>query len=285
MTNTSPLFQYLFSLSGKSALITGASGGIGQVLAVALAEAGAAIGVHGRDLTRIKQCCALVEEVGGQAVPLAVDLYEVEDCHKLVAQAHDALGRLDILINCAATNRRKPIAEVTQDDFDTIMAVNLRSVYFLSQAAYPIMRDQGGGKIIHIGSINILYGLDTVSIYGLTKGGLAQLTKVMAVEWAQDNIQVNCVTPGYFLTALSRPLWQDDQKARWFRNRLPVRRPGKPEELVGITLLLASEASSYITGQNIIVDGGFLAGGSWHRDETWSDESLPAPLRKESWFT
>jgi NAD(P)-dependent dehydrogenase (short-subunit alcohol dehydrogenase family) len=202
----------------------------------------------------------------------------------LVTKAQEALGRLDVLINCAATNRRKPITEVTQDDFDTIVAINLRSVYFLSQAAYPLMRQQGGGKIIHIGSINIFYGLDTVSVYGVTKGGMGQLTKVMAVEWAQDNVQVNCVTPGYFLTPLSRPLWEDDQKANWFRSRLPTRRPGQPEELVGVTLLLASEASSYITGQNIVVDGGFLAGGSWHRDETWSDESLPASLRKENWF-
>jgi NAD(P)-dependent dehydrogenase (short-subunit alcohol dehydrogenase family) len=194
------------------------------------------------------------------------------------------LGRLDVLINCAATNRRKSITDVTRDDFDFIIAVNLRSVYFLSQAAYPIMRDQGGGKIIHIGSINIFYGLDTVSVYGVTKGGMAQLTKVMAVEWALDNIQVNCVTPGYFLTPLSKPLWEDDQKARWFRNRLPVRRPGLPEELIGVTLLLASAGSSYITGQNIVVDGGFSAGGSWHRDESWSDETLPDSFRKESWF-
>ncbi|MFC1975987.1 SDR family NAD(P)-dependent oxidoreductase [Chloroflexota bacterium] len=285
MTNAPSLLERLFSLRGKSVFLTGASGGIGRVLAVALAEAGAAIGVHGRDVERINETCALVEGVGGRAAPLAGDLSKVENCRNLVAQAHEVLGRLDILINCAATNRRKPIVEATQDDFDAVMAVNLRSVYFLSQAAYPLMRAQGGGKIIHIGSINIFYSLDTVSLYGLTKGGMAQLTKVMAVEWAQDNIQINCVTPGYFLTPLSRPLWEDDEKARWFRNRLPLRRPGKPEELVGTVLLLASEASSYINGQNIVVDGGFLAGGSWNRDETWSDETLPGPLKRESWFT
>ena len=254
------------------------------MLAVALAEAGAAVGVHGRDPDKIKKTCTLVEKAGGRAVPLKADLGVVEECRNLVAQAHEALERLDILINCAATNRRKPIAEVTQDDFDAILAVNLRSIYFLSQAAYGLMRAQGGGKIIHIGSINIFYGLDTVSVYGATKGGVAQLTKVMAVEWAADNIQVNCITPGFFLTPLSRPLWEDDQKAHWFRNRLPTRRPGKPEELIGVTLLLASEASSYVTGQNIVVDGGFMAGGSWLRDETWTDKSLPDVLRKESWF-
>jgi NAD(P)-dependent dehydrogenase (short-subunit alcohol dehydrogenase family) len=132
--------------------------------------------------------------------------------------------------------------------------------------------------------MNIFYGLDTVSVYGVTKGGLGQLTKVMAVEWAEDNIQVNCVTPGFFLTPLSRPLWEDEQKARWFRNRLPTRRPGLPEELVGIVLLLAGNASSYVTGQNLVVDGGFLAGGSWSRDESWTDEDLPIPMQKASWF-
>jgi NAD(P)-dependent dehydrogenase (short-subunit alcohol dehydrogenase family) len=107
----------------------------------------------------------------------------------------------------------------------------------------------------------------------------------MAVEWALDNIQVNCITPGYVLTPLSRPLWADDQKSQWFRNRIPLRRPGLPEELVGLALLLASDASNYITGQNIIFDGGFSAGGSWHHDETWTDEDLPRPLRKQSWFS
>ncbi len=284
MINGYALFERLFSLEGKSVLLTGASGGIGRVLAVALAEAGAAVGVHGRDQARVYETCALVEEVGGQAAPLITDLQTVENCRKLVSRANEALGRLDILINCAATNRRKPIAEVTEDDFDTIVAVNLRSVYFLSQAAYPLMQAQGGGKIINIGSMNIFYGLDTVSVYGLTKGGVAQLTKAMAVEWAADNVQVNCVTPGFFLTPLSKPLWEDQQKARWFRNRLPTRRPGLPEELVGVILLLASNASSYITGQNIVVDGGFMAGGSWTRDQSWSDETLPPPLRKENWF-
>jgi NAD(P)-dependent dehydrogenase (short-subunit alcohol dehydrogenase family) len=256
----------LFSLEAKAVLLTGASGGIGRSLACGLAQAGAMIAAHGRDQKKLEETCTDIEKIGGRAVPLTAELSDVERCRKLVKDVHRALGRLDVLINCAATNRRKPISEVTPDDFDTIVAVNLRSIYFLSQAAYPIMRDQGGGKIIHIGSINIFYGLDTVSVYGLTKGGLAQLTKVMAVEWAEDNIQVNCVTPGVFLTPLSKPLWDDPDKAKWFVNRIPARRPGDPDELVGITILLASDGSSYISGQNVVVDGGFLAGGSWIKD-------------------
>ena len=267
MTDRIPLLQRLFSLEGKSALITGSSSGIGQELAVALAEAGAVVGVNGRNQERVKQTCSMIVELGGKAEAWVTDLQEVEDCQKLIADAHKALGRLDILINCAATNRRKPITDVTQDDFDTIVAINLRSIYFLSQAVHPIMRSQGGGKIITIGSINNYYGLDTVSVYGLTKGGVTQLTKVMAVEWADDNIQVNCITPGFFATPLTKNLLSDEKKAKWLCNRIPVRRPGNPKELVGAAILLSSGASSYITGTSITVDGGFLAGGSWNRDE------------------
>jgi NAD(P)-dependent dehydrogenase (short-subunit alcohol dehydrogenase family) len=129
------------------------------------------------------------------------------------------------------------------------------------------MSAQGGGKIIHIASINVFYALDTVSVYGLTKGAVAQLTKVQAVEWAPDNIQVNCITPGFVRTPLAKPVWDDPKKASWLRARIPLRRPAEPEELAGLALLLASRASDYITGQNIVFDGGFMAGGSWTRDE------------------
>jgi len=264
--SVSPL-ERLFSLEGKAAPVTGAAGGIGRVLAAALAEAGAAIGLHDLTPAQLEEPRRQVEAAGGQAVTLTADLSDVEACRRLIAEAHAALGRLDILVNCAATNRRKPIEAVTQDDFDAIVAVNIRSIYFLSQAAQPVMQAQGGGKIINIGSINIFYGLDTVSVYGLTKGAMAQATKVMAIEWAADNIQVNCLAPGFMMTPLSKPVWEDEGRARWMRSRIPARRPGRPDELVGTVLLLASNASSYLTGQTIVVDGGFLAGGSWAQDE------------------
>ena len=267
MNGSGSLFQRLFSLEGKAALITGATGGIGNVLAAAFAEAGAIVGVHGRDRAKTEQTCHEVEAAGGRAVPLVADLGDVEACRELINKANAEMGRLDILINNAATNRRKPIKDVTPEDFDVLTSVNLRSVYFLSQAAQPIMRELGGGKIVHIGSINIFFGLDTVSVYGMTKGAVAQLTKIMAVEWAKDNIQVNCVTPGFVETPLSKPIWADDYKANWLRERIAVHRAGEPEELIGIILLLSSAASSYITGQNIVVDGGFLAGGSWEAGE------------------
>jgi 2-deoxy-D-gluconate 3-dehydrogenase len=262
-----PILQRLFSLEGKVALITGASGGIGRVLAVTLAEAGAQIAVHGQDEARVQETCQLVREAGGKAVPLLANLYEVAACRKLVADTKSALGGLDILINNAATNRRKPIVEVTEEDFDFIVGVDLRSIFFLSQAAHPLLQERGGGKIIHISSINVHFALGTVSVYGASKGGVTQMTKAMAVEWAKDNIQVNSIIPGFIYTPLSRPIWADEYKANWIRSRIPLRRPAQPEELVGATLLLASPASTYITGQSIIVDGGFLAGGSWMPDQ------------------
>jgi gluconate 5-dehydrogenase len=262
-----PLFDRLFSLRHQTALITGAAGGIGQVLATALAEAGATVALHDLTADRLAATQRSIAEAGGQAFAFAADLQEVAQCRQLIAEVDARLGRLDILVNCAAMNRRKPIAAVSPEDFDTIVAVNLRSIYFLSQAAQPLMQRQGGGKIIHIGSINSFYGLDTVSVYGLTKGALTQLTRVQAVEWARDNIQVNGIAPGFMDTPLSKPVWADKHRAAWLRSRIPVHRPGQPEELVGLLLLLAGPASSYISGQTFVVDGGFLAGGSWAEGE------------------
>ena len=266
MSNGTPLLQRLFSLEGKAVLITGASGGIGGAFATAFAEAGAVVGVHGRDEARIMATCREVEAVGGRAVPLVADLGSVPACRALIHEACEKMGRLDVLINNAATNRRKPIEAVSEDDYEFVVTTNQRAPYFLSQAAHAPMKAAGGGKIVHIASINVFYALDTVSVYGMTKGAIAQLTKIQAVEWAPDNIQVNCITPGYVRTPLSKPIWDDPRKASWLRARIPQRRPAEPDELVGLALLLSSPASSYITGQNIVVDGGVLAGGSWDRD-------------------
>ncbi|MBP7964924.1 MAG: glucose 1-dehydrogenase [Caldilineaceae bacterium] len=272
MDQSYPILNRLFSLEGKTALVTGAAGGIGGVLAVSLAQAGATVAVHARSLAAAQQAAddVAAQVPDAQVVPVAGDLASVEECRRMVAETVAASGRLDILINNAATNRRGPIAEVSEDDFDAISAVNTKAVYFLSQSAYPHMKAQGGGKIIHIGSANAFFALDTVSVYGLTKGAVAQMTKAMAIEWAPDNIQVNCVSPGFMMTPLSKPIWEDENRAKWFRTRIPQRRPGLPEELVGAILLLACPASSYITGQTLIVDGGFEAGGSWLRDPAYA---------------
>ncbi len=256
-----------FSLEGKVALLTGAGGGIGYALARALAGAGASVALHARTKAKLQKLAADIERDGGKTVSLTAELGNVEAARRLVEEAHAAFGGLDILVNCAATNRRKPIAQVTEQDWDEIMAVDLKSLYFMSQAAYRYMKAQRSGKIIHIGSLNSSYALGTVSVYGAAKGAVAQTTKVMAVEWAKDNIQVNCVIPGFVATPLSKPLWEDAYKAEWMRSRIPLRRPARPEEIAGAVLLLAAPASSYITGTTIVVDGGVLAGGWWEPDE------------------
>jgi gluconate 5-dehydrogenase len=268
MTNMTSIFDRYFSLHGKTALVTGASGGIGRAFSLALAGAGAVVAIHGRAEDRLEETRRRIEEAGGRCVPLIAELAEVEACRRLIQEAHEALGRLDVLVNNAGMNRRKPLSEFTQDDYDMIMAANLRSAFVLGQAAYPIMKAQGGGKIVHVGSITSSYGLGGVGVYGLSKSALAHLTKTMAVEWARDNIQVNCLAPGFIVTPLTETaLWGHEGRRSWLLERIPARRGGEPDDLVGCLLLLASPASNYLTGQLITVDGGFLAGGWWRDRE------------------
>lgn len=256
--------EALFSLTGKTALVTGASGGIGRALAVGLAGAGATVGLHGRSEVQLSETAAEIARNGGKSALLIADLKDREACAGLIGAAKSALGRLDILVNCAGMNRRKPIRSVSDDDFDTIVDVNLRAPFFLSQAAQPVMKAQGGGKIIHIGSLTCFVGLGHVSVYGVTKSALAQLTKTQAVEWAPDNIQVNCLAPGFIKTPLTDvSLWQKDHQREWMLSRTPAKRPGTPEDLIGATLFMAGAGSAFFTGQTITVDGGVLAGGSW----------------------
>jgi len=252
--------ERLFSPREKKALITGAGGGIGRTLARGLAGAGAAVAAHARSLDKAEELSSEINDSGGIAVALAAELSDPDAARRLVTDAHEALGGLDILINCAATNIREPIDAVSEEHWDRIMAVDLKSLYFMSQTAYRFMKPRRSGKIIHIGSINPFFALGGVSVYGAAKGGVTQLAKAMAVEWAKD-------VPGYIRTPLSKPIWEDAYKAEWLRSRIPVRRPAEPEELLGAVMLLAGPGSSYITGTTIVVDGGALAGGWWEPDE------------------
>jgi len=271
VTNMPPhspsILQRLFSLQGKAALVTGASGGLGSAIAEALAGAGASVGLSGTKTEKLDAIRAGVEAAGACAAVLPGRLDDIESCRSLVRQAREALGRLDILVNCAGINRRAALDAVTPEDFDAVLSLNLRSVFFLSQAAHPHLREAGGGKIVNIGSMASHLGLARIGVYGMAKSALAQLTKTMAVEWARDDIQVNCLCPGFFRTPLTREyFWGTPHRKRWLLERIPARRAGEPEELVGALLLLVSPASAYITGQVLSVDGGFLAGGSWEPD-------------------
>jgi NAD(P)-dependent dehydrogenase (short-subunit alcohol dehydrogenase family) len=266
VTGAATYLEQQFGLAGRSALVTGASGGIGRAFALALARAGAAVAIHGRSEARLDETGSLIEEAGGRSVPLTAELADVAACRSLATRAADALGGLDILVNAAGMNVRTPLAEVAAGDFEAIMAANLRSALILSQAVHPIFKRRGGGKIVHIGSVTSTYGLGGVGVYGMSKSALAHLTKTMAVEWARDDVQVNCLAPGFILTPLTEtPIWGDPERSRWLAARIPARRPGQPDELVTALLLLVSPGSSYLTGQTLFVDGGFTAGGWWEQ--------------------
>jgi NAD(P)-dependent dehydrogenase (short-subunit alcohol dehydrogenase family) len=255
------IVEKLFSLQGRVALITGAAGGIGRVLCEGMAGAGAAVALADIRAAAMEPVAVSIHAMGREAECFEVDLSSKNSIRKHVEDVMARFGRIDILVNCAGINQREPILEVAEETFERILAVNLRGVYQLSQAVASHMIRQGGGKIIHIGSLTNAMGLAGVSVYGATKAGVSQLAMSMAIEWARHNIQVNCIVPGFMRTELTTALWADETKAAWMRGRIAAERPGEPEELLGTAILLASPASSYITGQTWCVDGGVTAGG------------------------
>lgn len=253
----------LFSLAGKVALVTGASGGIGAALAEGMAAAGARVAVHGRSEPKLAGVRERILGNGGRAEMFTADLADLATHAPLVAAVQQTFGAIDILVNCAGFNRRQPIDAVTPEVYDEIMATNLRGLYFVTQAVVPQLRARNGGKIVNIGSLTSSIGLADVSVYGMTKSALAQLTKTMAIEYAADNIQVNCLCPGFIKTELTVPLWNSPTRSRWMLDRTPAKRPGLPEDLVGVAIMMASRASDFMTGQTVFVDGGFTAGSQW----------------------
>lgn len=258
----------LFGLDGAVTLITGAAGGIGRWLAAGLGAAGGRLVLTDVAGPALDEVAAALRAAGVEVEAAPADLRADDAPERLVAAATDAFGRLDVLVNCAAVNRRMPILEVDRDTYDLIMDLDLRVPYFLSQAAARVMARSGGGAIVNVGSINVAVGLEDVSVYGPAKAGLAQLTKVMAVEWSSLGIRANCLCPGFIMTPLSAPVWRDPARGPWMHDRIPQRRPGLPADLVGACLLLASPAGAYLTGQAVFVDGGFLAGSPWSGSQT-----------------
>jgi NAD(P)-dependent dehydrogenase (short-subunit alcohol dehydrogenase family) len=253
----------LFDLTSRVALVTGAAGGIGQWLAAGLAAAGAAVILSDTDQERLSLVEKVLKAGGAQCATIIADLAVPEECEELMRSAARTYDRLDILVNCAGTNSRRPVLEVDHQVYEGIMAVNLRAPFLLSQLAAREMIGARGGAIVHVGSVNSAQGLAGVSVYGAAKAGLSQLTRVQAIEWAPLGIRVNCLAPGFIRTPLSAPLFAERRTARWIQSRVPAGRAGHPDELVGLLLLLASDAGGFITGQTFYADGGFLAGSDW----------------------
>jgi 2-deoxy-D-gluconate 3-dehydrogenase len=246
-----------FDLAGKAALVTGGNGGIGLAMARALAQAGAALAIAGRDETKN---AAAARELNGVAVKC--DLTNPAQCRAMVEEAARRLGRLDILVNNAGTNIRKAPQDYSLEEWRTVLDTNLTGAFVASQAAYPHMKAAGGGKIVNIGSMMSLFGASFAAPYGASKGGIVQLTRSLSAAWAKDNIQVNAVLPGWIDTALTR---RAREEVAGLHERVLARTPagrwGSPEDLAGIAVFLASSASDFVTGTAIPVDGGYSSLG------------------------
>ncbi|MDO5700943.1 MAG: glucose 1-dehydrogenase [Bowdeniella nasicola] len=249
----------LFDVQGALALVTGSSRGLGRALAKGLAEHGARVIVHGRNEEALAEARAEIEEVGEVAGVIRFDVTDKDAVAEGIASLVADYGVPRILVNNAGVQRRAPFTEFDPDDFDDVISTNLNSVFYVSRALAPAMAEEGGGKIISIGSVQSMLARETIAPYSASKGGVAMLTRGMAADLARFNIQVNCISPGYFATDMNTNLWQDEKFNAWCVNRTPARRWGKVEELVGTLIYLASPASSFVSGQNIFVDGGMTS--------------------------
>lgn len=248
-------------LDGRVALVTGGSRGLGLGMALALAHSGADIALAARSEEQLTEAAALVRETGQKAITLPTDVSQVAEVQRMVVDAYAHFGRLDILVNAAGINLRQPAESFTEAEWNALMNVNLKGAFFACQTAGEIMRAQGGGKIINLGSLSFEIVIPNIALYAVSKGGLRQLTRALAVEWAKDNIQVNAVAPGRFWTAMTDAVFSDPELYESAVSVIPQGRPGIPSDLAGATVLLAPEAGAYITGQTIVVDGGWLVGG------------------------
>lgn len=250
----------LFDVSDRLALVTGSSRGLGRALALTLARGGARLIVHGRDEAAVEQTRAEVEELSGRpAHAVTFDVTDALAVEKAVGELLAKVGTPDILVNNAGVQRRAPIHEFAVSDWDDIVAANLSGVFYVSRFVTPAMVARGSGKVVNVASVQSRLARQTIAPYSATKGGVAQLTAGMAADLARFGIQVNALSPGYFATEMNRALVDDPEFTRWLEQRTPAARWGDFDELRGALLFLASDASSFVSGQNIFVDGGMTA--------------------------
>jgi NAD(P)-dependent dehydrogenase (short-subunit alcohol dehydrogenase family) len=252
-----------FDLSNKVAVITGASRGIGLAIAQAFVAAGVKVAISGRKQETLDQVAQEIRSAGGEALPIAANTGEAEAVRRLVAETIDAFGGVDILVNNAATNPYfGPILNSEESHWNKILDVNVTGYFRLAKACLESMRKRGGGKIINVASINGLQAQPGMGIYCVSKAGVLMLTRVLALELAADNIQVNAIAPGLIKTKFSRLLWDTPEIYQAALSNIPQKRIGTPEDLTGMALYLASPASDFTTGATFVVDGGQLAGYS-----------------------
>jgi NAD(P)-dependent dehydrogenase (short-subunit alcohol dehydrogenase family) len=254
--------ERLFDLSGQTAIVTGASRGLGQVFARALAHAGADLILTSRKREDLSVFVAEIEALGRKATPLDLDVRDHASIGRMAADAESECGQVHILVNNAGCNVRKPALDVTWDDWNLILDTNLRGSFFVAQEIARRMVPHGYGRIINIGSVTSVFGYAGLAPYGASRGGVRQLTMSLADDWGKHGITVNCLAPGWFRTAQNEVLYQNLEWVDYLVDRIPVKRPGEPRDLDGPIVFLASEASRYITGQTLLVDGGISTGST-----------------------
>jgi gluconate 5-dehydrogenase len=251
-----PTTSPLFDLTGRRALITGSSQGIGLCIARGLAQAGASVVLNGRDAAKLER---VAQELRASGAAVEARAFDVTD-EAAIAAARDALEPVDILVNNAGMHRRGPLLDMPAEDWDVVLRVNLTAPFLMARAFAPGMIARGRGKIINLCSVMSEIARPTIANYAAAKGGLKMLTRALAVEWGRHNIQVNGLGPGYIATELNRSLIADEKFNAMICGRTPLGRWGRPEELVGPAVYLASAASDFMTGQILYIDGGILAG-------------------------
>lgn len=251
-----------FDLTGKVALVTGTSRGLGQYLGRALAKAGADLVITSRDTKTLKPFQDEVEAMGRKVLPLSLDVRNFESIQKMADAAVAGFGKVDILVNNAGCNVRKPSLDVSWDDWNLVLDTNLRGTFFVSQAIARNMVARKYGRIINIGSVTCVAGYAGLGPYGASRGGVKQLTMSLADDWGVHGITVNCLAPGWFKTAQNAVMYENKEWVDYLVDRIPLKRPGAPRDLDGAVVFLASDASEYITGQTLLVDGGISTGAT-----------------------
>lgn len=249
----------IFSIEGKIALVTGSTGGLGFAFARGLAQHGARVILNGRNSEKLQARMRDLDKEGFEVSGYVFDVSKAEEVNAAIQKIEKDLGTIDILVNNAGITVRTVLDEFKDKDWEAILGVNLTGAYLVAKAVVPSMIKRKSGKIINIGSVQSELGRPGIAPYAASKGGIKMLTKGMAVDWAKHNIQVNGIGPGYFKTEMTRALHENPESDAWLRGRTPSERWGEPDELLGALLFLASDASSYVNGHMLYVDGGLLA--------------------------